>query len=109
MALPHANPLDVIDAQPLGPQLAGTKTHSLIKTEKLQLVRIVLPAGHALPEHRLPHEVTVQCLEGEVELLTSARGHHLQAGQLMLLPAAEPHSVRALRDASLLMTVLLAA
>ncbi|MBS0317868.1 MAG: cupin domain-containing protein [Proteobacteria bacterium] len=108
MALPHAKPLDVIDMRPLGPQLADAKTHSLIKTEKLQLVRIVLPAGHALPEHSLPGEVTVQCLEGEIELLTSTRSHQLQAEQVMLLPAAERHSVRALRDASLLMTVLLA-
>ena len=108
MALPHAKPLDVIDMRPLGPQLAGAKTHSLIKTEKLQLVRIVLPAGHALPTHSLPGEVTVQCLEGEIELLTGARNDRLQAGQVMLLPAAESHAVRALRDASLLMTVLLA-
>ena len=38
MALPHAQPLDVIDIGPLGPGLHDAVSTSLIKTERLQLL-----------------------------------------------------------------------
>ncbi|OOG51828.1 cupin domain-containing protein [Polaromonas sp. C04] len=107
MALPHAQPLDAIDIRPLGAGLRTAKTHSLIKTEKLQLMQVVLAAGQGLPEHRAPSEVTVQCLEGEVEVATPNRLCRLQAGEVVVLPADEPHAVLAHRDATLLVTVLL--
>lgn len=107
MALIHAQPLDVIDIRPLGVDLRDAKTHSLIKTEKLQLMQVVLPAGQSLPEHRTPGEVSVQCLEGEVVVSTPARPCRLHAGELVVLPGGELHSVLAIRDATLLITVLL--
>ena len=36
MALPHAQPLEVIDICPLGPALHDTATTSLLKTPRLQ-------------------------------------------------------------------------
>ena len=107
MALIHAQPLDVIDIRPLGEGLRSAVTSSLLKTRNLQLMRVVLPAGHGLPEHHVPGEVSVQCLEGEVAVTTPGRTCQLAAGQLVVLPGAEPHAVRALHDATLLVTVLL--
>jgi quercetin dioxygenase-like cupin family protein len=107
MALPHAQPLDVIDVRPLQAGLRAAKTHSLIKTAKLQLIQMVLPAGQGLPEHRLPGEITVQCIEGEVEVITPARPCRLRGGEVVVLPGGEPHAVQATRDATLLVTVLL--
>lgn len=107
MALPHARPLDLIDLGPLGKALPGRQTHSLLKTTQLQLMRVVLAAGQALPEHRVPGEITIQCLEGEAVVHTPSRDCPLRAGTLVMLPGGEPHGVRALSDCSLLVTVLL--
>jgi hypothetical protein len=68
MALPHAQPLDVIALHPLGAQLVETPSTSLIKTERLQLLHVVLMAHEQQPLHRLDDECTVHCLEGVVEL-----------------------------------------
>ena len=65
MALPHAQPLDVIDVRPLGAGLRDAVTTSLLKTQALQLMHLVLPAGQRLPEHSVPGAITVQCLEGD--------------------------------------------
>ena len=43
MALPHAQLLDVIDVRPLGDALADAVSTSLIKTEHVQLLHLVLP------------------------------------------------------------------
>jgi quercetin dioxygenase-like cupin family protein len=67
----------------------------------------VLRAGEQLPMHQVRGEITVQCLEGSATVLTPGRSIALSAGQVVLLPAAEPHAVRAETDTSLLVTVSL--
>jgi quercetin dioxygenase-like cupin family protein len=109
MALQHAQPLDVIDVRPLGAALRDAVTTSLLKTPTLQLMRVVLPAGQAMREHRVAGATTVHCLEGEAVVTTPSRKCHLGAGQLVMLAGAESHGVQAVTDASLLVTVLLRA
>ena len=107
MALAHAQPLDIIDVRPFGPRLGEAVTSSLLKTPTLQLMRLVLPAGQGLPEHRVRGAVTVHCLEGDAVVTTPTRSCHLGAGQLVMLAGDEPHAVQAVTGASLLVTVLL--
>ena len=107
MALPHAQPLDIIDVRPLGAGLRSAVTTSLIKTPTIQLMRLVLLAGHALPEHSVAGAISVQCIEGEAVVTTPARDCPLHAGQLVVLAGGELHAVRAVTDASLLVTILL--
>jgi len=107
MALPHAQPLEVIDVRPLAANLQTAVTTSLLKTPALQLMRLVLRAGHGLPEHSVPGAITIHCLEGEATVTSPARTCELVAGQLVMLTGGEPHSVKATTDASLLVTVLL--
>ena len=45
MAIPHAASNQVVSVEPLGPDLATTKTWTLIKTERMQVIRLVVPAG----------------------------------------------------------------
>lgn len=107
MALQHAKPLDIIDVRPLGSELHNAVTCSLLKTPTLQLMRLVLPAGQGMREHSVAGAMTVHCLEGEAVVTTPSRKCQLSAGQLVMLAGAEPHSVQAVTDASLLVTVLL--
>lgn len=107
MALAHAHPCEAIDIRPLRGALGDAVTTSLIKTEHLQLMRLVLRAGAGLPEHHVAGEITIQCIEGEAVVVTPSGTCPLAAGQVMLLPASMPHAVRAVTDASLLVTVVL--
>jgi len=65
MAMPHAQPLDVINVQPLGEALIDTFSTSLIKTDRIQLMHLVLPARHDQPEHSVAQECVIHCLEGD--------------------------------------------
>ncbi|MGH7171403.1 MAG: cupin domain-containing protein [Gemmataceae bacterium] len=51
-------------------------------------------------------EVVVQCLEGEVAVTASAKTRNLHAGELLYLPAGEPHSVEGVEDSSLLLSIM---
>ncbi len=107
MALPHAQPLDIIDLRPLGAELTPTRSHSLLRTDKLQLMRIVLLAGEGLPPHHQAGEVCLLCLEGLTTVSTSAGDRPLQPGHGIVLPAGEPHALKAEQDSSLLAFMLL--
>jgi quercetin dioxygenase-like cupin family protein len=105
MAIPHAQPGEVINVRPLGPALVGAKTTALIKTENLEVLRLVIPAGKEIPTHTTRGEITVQCVEGRVAFTTGGSTQELGAGQLLYLRGEQPHSVLGLDDASLLVTI----
>ena len=107
MALPHADLLDIINVAPLGDALAGAVSTSLIKTDRLQLLHLVLRAHQDQPEHHVDDECTVQCLEGVVEVVMPGGVRQLSAGQLLVLPGKERHSLRARTDCAVLVTLLL--
>lgn len=107
MALPHAHPLDVIRVQPLGPALIDAFSTSLIKTGRVQLLHLVLPARHDVPEHHVDDECCLHCLEGDVEVAMPGGSRRLLPGDLVVLPARQPYSLRARADSAVLMTLLL--
>jgi quercetin dioxygenase-like cupin family protein len=107
MTIPHAVPGQVINIGPLGPALPKTVTATLIKTERLKVIRLVVPAGKVIPSHKVAGEITVQCLEGRVTFTALDEARVLQAGQMCYLSGGEEHSLQGLEDSSLLVTILL--
>ena len=107
MAITHARPGEVIDIRPLGPTLAQAKTTTLVKTRTLEIIRLVIPSGKDIPEHKAHGEITVQCLEGRVSFTAGNTTQELEAGQLLYLADEESHSLHGIDDASVLVTILL--
>jgi quercetin dioxygenase-like cupin family protein len=107
MALPHAQPLDVINVAPLGDQLHGTVSTSLIKTERIQLLHIVLAPHQELPMHHVDDECTIHCLEGLVDVVMGAGVRQLRPGNVLVLPAKQQHALKARQESAVLVTLLL--
>lgn len=107
MAIPHAQPGEVVDVRPLGSALASAQTQSLFRAEQVEVIRMIVPAGKEIDEHKAKGEIVVQCLEGKVAFTAFGNAHNLEAGKLLYLPTGEPHSVRGIENASLLLTILL--
>jgi quercetin dioxygenase-like cupin family protein len=107
MAIPHAASGEVVDIRPLGAALSSTVTHTIVKTAALEVIRIVLRAGNELPPHRVPGEITVQCLEGKVTFRAADVDRALAAGQFLFLDGGVEHALRAHEESSLLVTIVL--
>jgi quercetin dioxygenase-like cupin family protein len=107
MAIKHANPGEAIDVRPLGEALRSGQTVALFKSDDLEVMRLVLAAGRSLPPHRVPGAITVQCLEGRIDVTAGGESHVLAAGELLFLDGGTEHGVVALEDASALVTVSL--
>jgi quercetin dioxygenase-like cupin family protein len=80
---------------------------ALFKSADLEVMRLVLLSGSSLPPHSVPGEITVQCIEGSIDVTAEGRSHVLQAGQLLYLAGGVTHGVTALLDSSALVTVAL--
>jgi len=107
MAIPHAKPGEIVDVRPLGSALASTPTKTLVRAEQVEVIYLVVPAGKEIEDHRAKGEIVVQCLEGRVAFTAFGKTQNLEAGKLLYLPTGEPHSVKGLESASLLLTILL--
>ena len=107
MAIHHAASAETFDVRPLGPRLKDTKTKVLVKTDTLEVIRIVLPAGKQLPPHRVEGEITVHCLEGRFSFDADGTPHELAQGQMLYLAGGATHALRGIEDSSVLVTILL--
>lgn len=109
MALEHARAGEPWDVRPLGAALAATPSSALFKSEGLEVIRLVLPTGKSLPPHKVAGEITLQCIEGELDIDVDGSVRRLAAGQVLYLPGGRMHGVVAVRDASALLTIVLGA
>ncbi len=94
------------DIRPLGPAIHEARSAPLIKTEGLEVIRLIVRKGKELPSHKARGEATIQCLEGKAEFSKGGTTHTLLPGQLIHLKQGEAHSLLALEDTSLLVTIL---
>jgi quercetin dioxygenase-like cupin family protein len=103
MALHHVCPAEKIHLTPVVDPAA--KTSALVKTDAFEAVHLVLRAGDDISSHSVPGYATVHCIEGVV-VLTTAEPLRLVAGDWLYLDRGQEHSVSAIEDSSLLVTIL---
>ena len=62
--------------------------------------------GQELSEHTAPFEALVHELDGKAEVRISGQAFVLQPGEAILMPANEPHALRAVKRFKMLLTML---
>ena len=62
--------------------------------------------GQGLSEHTAPFDALVQVLEGEAEISVSSQPHHLRHGEMILLPAGQPHALKAIKKFKMALTMI---
>jgi len=107
MALEHAKPGDIITLTHADEDAATFSSIALTKTDQIELIRLVLPAGKEMPEHHVKGEITFQCLSGEITFITRGVPTTLKAGQMLYVEGGAPHAVRAVTDSVALLTIVL--
>lgn len=108
MAIPHAYPGMPVDVRPLGEALAKNETTALVKNNDFEAIRLVLRQGKEVcHEHEVEGMITVYCIEGRVALTAGGATHELPAGYWTYLMRHDPHTLRALEDSSVLLTIML--
>jgi quercetin dioxygenase-like cupin family protein len=77
----------------------------LLRTENLRTVLFGFAEGQELTEHSSTQHALIQILSGECEFGLAGKLHTLKAGDLLYMPPNLPHSVKATREFSMLLTL----
>jgi quercetin dioxygenase-like cupin family protein len=62
--------------------------------------------GQGLSEHTTPYDAVIEILEGKVLVIISGVGYEMDEGEMIIMPANEPHSIRASDRSKMLLTMV---
>ena len=62
--------------------------------------------GQGLSEHTAPFDALVQMVEGDAEIMISGQSHQMQGGEMILMPAGQPHALKALKRFKMILTMI---
>jgi len=62
--------------------------------------------GQGLSEHTAPFDALVFCLDGEVEVTISGNPIRLREGEMVIMPADQPHALKALQRFKMLLIMI---
>ena len=62
--------------------------------------------GQGLSEHTTPYNAMVYVLDGEVEIFISGKPFRLEEGEMIIMPADQPHSLKAIRRLKMLLIMI---
>ena len=62
--------------------------------------------GQALSEHTAPFDALVFIVDGEAEVTISGKAHRVKTGEIIILPANEPHALKAVTNFKMLLVMI---
>ncbi len=93
--------VDMIDYQ------AGSVVSREILRQKAGTVTLfAFDQGQGLSEHKAPFDALVLILDGEAEIVISGKPFRLKSGEMIIMPANEPHALKALKKFKMLLVMI---
>jgi quercetin dioxygenase-like cupin family protein len=77
-------------------QAGAVVSRTLIKSPGGTVTAFAFDAGEGLSEHTAPFDALVWMIEGEAEISISGKTYSVRGGELVKLPARQPHAVKAI-------------
>ncbi|MCZ3366054.1 MULTISPECIES: cupin domain-containing protein [Methanobacterium] len=62
--------------------------------------------GEGLSEHTAPFDAMVQIIDGKAEITISGNKNVLETGEMIIMPANEPHALTALEKYKMVLTMI---
>jgi len=76
-------------------QPGSVVSRTLVKKSTGTVTAFAFDAGEGLSEHTAPYDALVLGVDGTAEISIGKVVHRVSAGELLKLPAGEPHAVKA--------------
>jgi quercetin dioxygenase-like cupin family protein len=93
-------------AQLVGYQDGSVVSRLIVQSEAGNVTLFAFDAKQELSEHTTPFDAMVHILDGEAGIVISGKTFQLAAGQAIIMPANEPHAVKAKTRFKMLLTMI---
>jgi quercetin dioxygenase-like cupin family protein len=87
-------------------QEGSVVSRTVINRAKGTVTLFAFDEGEGLSEHTAPFDAIAYVLEGESEITVSGKSLRTTAGEAVLLPANQPHALKALGKFKMLLTMI---
>jgi quercetin dioxygenase-like cupin family protein len=91
----------MIDYQP-----GSVVSRQLVKTKAGNLTLFAFDKGEGLSEHSAPFDALVYLLDGTAEITISGKSVHLKQGEMIIMPAHQPHALKATERFKMMLVML---
>lgn len=78
----------------------------VVKREAGNVTLFAFDAGQELSEHTAPYDALVQVVDGDAAITVAGRPYRLGAGDMLLMPAHQPHALKAVSRFKMLLTMI---
>jgi quercetin dioxygenase-like cupin family protein len=81
-------------------------SRQITKADAGNVTLFAFDAGQELSEHTAPFDALVHVLDGEAEVFISGQPFQVSTGQAIILPAGQPHALKANSRFKMLLTMV---
>jgi len=92
---------DLIDYQD-----GSVVSREIIKKDTGTVTIFAFDKGEGLSEHTAPFDAMVQIIDGKAEITISGKSNLLEKGEMIIMPANEPHALKALERYKMVLTMI---
>ena len=93
-------------AELVGYQDGSVVSRTVIDKKTGSVTIFAFAEGQGLSEHTAPFDAMVYVLDGEVEILISGKPFNVSRGDMLIMPANEPHALRAVTPFKMILTMI---
>jgi quercetin dioxygenase-like cupin family protein len=87
-------------------QEGAVVSKELIRKDTGTVTIFAFDKGEGLSEHTAPFDAMVQVMDGKAEITISGNKNILEKGDMIIMPAGEPHSLRAMERFKMILTMI---
>jgi quercetin dioxygenase-like cupin family protein len=87
-------------------QKGSVVSRTIIDKETGTVTLFAFDEGQGLSEHTAPFDAMVYALDGAVEVTISGKMFPLTNGEMIIMPANEPHALKATKRFKMLLTMI---
>ena len=87
-------------------QPSSVVSRTLVKKPTGSVTLFAFDEGQGLSEHTAPFDALVQMLDGEADITISGKTLRAKEGEMVLMPANQPHALLAVRRFKMLLTMI---
>jgi quercetin dioxygenase-like cupin family protein len=90
----------------VGYQDAAVVSRQIAKTEAGNVTLFAFDKDQGLSEHTAPFDALVHILDGEAQVTISGKPYDIKTGDAIIMPAGEPHALKAVQKFKMLLTMI---
>lgn len=84
----------------------GITSKELFHSAKGSLTLFSVYEGQKISEHSAPFDATVFIIDGEAEIVISGEKFNVKEGEMIVMPANEPHALNAIKSFKMLLVMI---